>query len=70
MKIKNLTALALVLLALVAITTPKKVYAQDEEATMDSPAIIPSTNQGQSMPPAIIDESDSGGVSEVEEYDN
>lgn len=66
----KLHVLFLAIIAVLATITPMKLMAQDDEAMPDSPMIIPSPNTNQSTPPVIIDESDSGGVSEVDEYDN
>lgn len=71
LKLKYLTRFSLVaFIALMAITAPMKLKAQDdmpndEETIVPPPS--PSTNNG--TPPTVIDESDSGGVSDVEEYD-
>jgi hypothetical protein len=58
--------LLLCLALLTAVAT--KVYAQDEsEVENDTPAIVPQP--GSTPQPIIMDESDSGGVSDVDEYD-
>ncbi|MDD4973535.1 MAG: hypothetical protein PHY93_04250 [Bacteriovorax sp.] len=53
-------------IAVMAITTPIRSMAQDDMPN-DEETIIPSSNN--SAPPPIIDESDSGAVNDVEEYD-
>lgn len=48
-----------------------KAMAQDDEQDMsadDTPAIVPQP-QNSNNPPIILDETDSSGVSDVEEYD-
>lgn len=50
-----------------AVSAPMKGMAQEEIPDEEETIIPPNTNNG--TPPTIIDESDSGGVSDVEEYD-
>lgn len=65
---KNLTRISLVALILaVAVSAPLKVKAQDEGS--DEETIVPPSTNTNTPPPTIIDESDSNGVSDVEEYD-
>lgn len=67
-RLKLLTLLTVVLLAFLS---PLKIYAQDDDQPADTPpAIVPSPDSNQSNQPVIMDDSDSGGVSEVDEYDN
>ena len=55
-------------LAVTAVVAPHKAFAQDDMPNDDESSIAPpSTTNG--APPVIIDESDSGAVSDVEEYD-
>ncbi|MDO9181575.1 MAG: hypothetical protein Q7U04_04165 [Bacteriovorax sp.] len=51
--------------AIMAISAPTKLLAQDDMPS-DETSIMPSS--GNSSPP-IIDETDAGSVSDVEEYD-
>ncbi len=55
------------ILALGSSLYPIKVKAQEENN--EEEVALPSTNNMNSAPPVIIDESDSSGVSDVEEYD-
>jgi hypothetical protein len=66
LKSKNLSLLVLVALFTVMIGTSAKSFAQDDMPN-DEETIMPSGNAG--APPVIIDESDSGAVNDVEEYD-
>ncbi len=56
------------ILALMTISV--QAFAQDEEdmSTDDTPAIVPQP-QNSNNPPIILDESDSSGVSDVDEYE-
>jgi len=68
LNLKNLTRISLVALVVaMAVTAPLKSMAQDDVSSDEETIIPPSTNNG--TPPTIIDESDSGSVSDVEEYD-
>lgn len=51
-------------------TVSVKAFAQDDEdmSADDTPAIVPQP-QNSNNPPIILDETDSSGVSDVEEYD-
>lgn len=50
------------------LATSSYAYAQDDDITVpDQETFVPSSNG--TPPPVIIDESDSSGVSDVEEYD-
>ncbi|MGZ3788545.1 MAG: hypothetical protein ACXVLQ_08490 [Bacteriovorax sp.] len=66
-RIKYLSRFSLVaLIALMAVAAPMKLKAQDDASDEETIA-PPATNT--SAPPVIIDESDSGSVPDVEEYD-
>jgi len=68
LNLKNLTRISLVALVVaMAVTAPLKSMAQDDVSPDEETIVPPSTNNG--TPPTIIDESDSNGVSDVEEYD-
>lgn len=61
----------LALFTLIAVMTVSvKAFAQDDEdmSADDTPAIVPQP-QNSNNPPIILDETDSSGVSDVEEYD-
>ncbi len=69
LKIKNITRFSLVaIIALMAVAAPMKLMAQDDEPN-DSETILPPTSSSSGTPPTIIDEGDSGSVSDVSEYD-
>ena len=51
-----------------AVAAPIKLHAQDDMPN-DSETIVPPSTGNSGTPPVIIDESDSGGVSDVDEYD-
>ena len=58
--------IALLIFTLGALTV--SAYAQDDlDTESDNPSIVPNPNTN--TPPVIMDESDSSGVSDVEEYD-
>ena len=66
LNLKLLTRISLVAcIALMAATAPMKLMAQDDVSDEET-IVPPATNSSQ---PTIIDESDSGSVSDVEEYD-
>ena len=71
LKIKSLSHWALIILVVaMAATLPLKGHAQDDMSSgSDEETIIPPNTGNNAPPPTIIDESDSGGVSDVEEYD-
>jgi hypothetical protein len=58
----------LAILALMTVST--LAFAQDDEemSADDTPAIVPQP-QNSNNPPIILDETDSSGVSDVEEYE-
>lgn len=64
----------LLIVTVLTYTALGSVMAQDEDIipeTDESPiASVPQLNNGNPTPPVIIDESDSSGVSETEDYDN
>lgn len=69
LNLKNLTRISLVALVVaMAVTAPLKSMAQDDVLPEEETIVPPSTNNN-GTPPTIIDESDSNGVSDVEEYD-
>jgi hypothetical protein len=64
----------LLITLLLTYTTAKSVHAQDEgiipESESSPASSIPQINNNSPTPPVIIDESDSSGVSESDDYDN
>lgn len=70
LKLKYITRFSLVaIIALMAVAAPMKLKAQDDEPN-DSETIIPPSSSSSGTPPTIIDDSDSGSVSDVGgEYD-
>ncbi len=69
LKSKQLSSFFLVFLLALTIASPLKLAAQDEIPVSDDEVLTPSGNTNSDTPPTIIDESDSGSVSDVEEYD-
>lgn len=70
LNLKHLTRFSLVaLIAMMAVTAPMKVKAQDDVSSDEETIVPPATNNNSGTPPVIIDESDSNSVSDVEEYD-
>ena len=68
LKPSKLSILALAtLLAMGSSIYPIKVKAQEENN--EEEVALPTSNNINTAPPVIIDESDSSGVSDVEEYD-
>lgn len=66
------TKCLLLALVLFNILTHSYAHAQDDEMVFpesDGETFIPPSGTQGSTPPVIIDESDSGDVSDVEEYD-
>jgi hypothetical protein len=51
-----------------AVAAPMKLHAQDDSGS-DEESIVPPSSNANGTPPVIIDESDSGSVPDVEEYD-
>lgn len=69
LNLKKFTRISLVVfVALMAVVAPMKLKAQDD-AGSDEETILPPPINPNGAPPTIIDESDSQGVSDVEEYD-
>lgn len=69
LKLKYLTRFSLIaFIVCMAAAAPMKLRAQDDMPN-DSETIVPPSSGSNATPPVIIDESDSGGVSDVEEYD-
>ena len=65
-KLKYLSHLSLALfVVLVAAVSPLKLMAQDDS---DEDTFVPPSSSS-AAPPVIMDESDSGSVNDVEEYD-
>jgi hypothetical protein len=64
----SLVSFITVLVAVMALTAPMKLKAQDD-VSGDEETIVPPSSNSNGAPPTIIDESDSNGVSDVEEYD-
>ena len=65
-KLKYLSHLSLALfVVLVAAVSPLKLMAQDDS---DEDTFVPPSSSSVA-PPVILDESDSGSVNDVEEYD-
>lgn len=61
-------ALKLLLCLALLMTVATKSFAQEEsEVENDTPSIVPQP--GTTQQPIIMDESDSSGVSDVDEYD-
>ena len=64
----------LLIAVILCYTAVRPVKAQDEgiiPETDESPiASVPQLNNGNPTPPVIIDETDSSGVSDTEDYDN
>ncbi|MBC7538170.1 MAG: hypothetical protein H7281_05075 [Bacteriovorax sp.] len=54
-------------IAVLAAVSPLRLVAQDDMPN-DEETIMPASNNS-GTPPVIIDESDSGAVNDVEEYD-
>lgn len=54
-------------IAVMAAVSPLRLVAQDDMPN-DEETIMPASNNS-GTPPVIIDESDSGAVNDVEEYD-
>jgi hypothetical protein len=50
------------------VLAPFKASAQDDVPVSDDELVVPG-NAGMAAPPVMIDEGDSGSVSDVEEYD-
>lgn len=65
----GLIKLGLLLLTLtLTVLAPLKGFTQDDMPVSDDELAVPG-NTGTSSPPVMIDEGDSGSVSDVEEYD-
>lgn len=68
LKSKYLSYISLItIIALLSVLSPSRLRAQDDVPS-DEEIALP-TNSGSVTPPPIIDESDSGAVNDVEEYD-
>ena len=68
LKLKNLSYLSLVaFIVLMAAASPIRLLAEDDGPN-DEETFTPPVNNS-SVPPLNIDESDSGSVSDTEEYD-
>lgn len=67
--LKRLSSFSLVLLLTLTVLHPIKVSAQDDMPVSDDETLIPPGSSNSGTPPVIIDESDSGSVSDTEEYD-
>lgn len=59
---------------IVLLSAHRPVMAQDDDIIPEtdvSPALsVPPVDNGSATPPVIIDESDSSGASDTEDYDN
>ena len=64
----NFLKVLMITIILASSLTPLSVKAQDDDSS-DNPSIVPPI-QGSSVPPVIIDETDSGGVSDVDSYED
>lgn len=61
--------IGLLLLTLtLTVLSPFKASAEDDMAVSDEEIVVPG-NSNMTTPPVIMDEGDSGSVSDVEEYD-
>lgn len=73
LKLKKLSSFSLahllILLLALTVVSPLKLAAQDDVPVSDDEIIIPPGSSSGETPPVIIDESDAGSVSDVEEYD-
>ncbi len=71
LKLINIVRFSLVALIVLSVaTTPLKISAQETEEGDEDTFVPPPPTASNPNPPVILDESDSGGVSDVEEYDN
>lgn len=71
LKMVNIARFSLVtLIVLLVATAPLKVKAQDNGSTDEDSFTPPPAVNNNPNPPVILDEGDSGSVSDVEEYDN
>lgn len=69
LKYKQLSSYFLVFLMAISIISSSKLVAQDDIPVSDEEIILPTGGTNTDTPPVIIDEGDSEGVSDVEEYD-
>jgi hypothetical protein len=68
-RLNKISPVLIIAILFIGLSTTK-IHAQEDDISTDSPMIVPSQTNSPSAPPTIIDESDSNGVSEVDEYDN
>lgn len=67
LNLKRLSHISLVLLLALTVFSP--LQAQEEDMPVSDEELIVPQGSNSGTPPVIIDESDSGSVSDVEEYD-
>lgn len=67
LNLKRLSQISLVVLLTLTVFTPK-LHAEDDMVVSDEETLLPPSSS-TTTPPVMIDESDSGSVNDVEEYD-